>query len=160
MKVKTYIGLGANLADPKKQITQALEMLSQLKNSKLALYSSLYLSPPMGPQDQDHYINAVAKIVTELSPIELLDELQLIEKEQGRVRKKEQWGPRTLDLDLLLYSDKIINEPRLTVPHYGMKERAFVLVPLAEIEPQLTLPDGSNISVLIEKIGHQGIKKL
>ncbi|GAM67257.1 2-amino-4-hydroxy-6-hydroxymethyldihydropteridine pyrophosphokinase [Vibrio ishigakensis] len=100
----------------------------------------------------------MVKIETELAPIELLDNTQKIELEQGRVRKDERWGPRTLDLDILLYGEQIIDEPRLTVPHYGMKEREFVLYPLQEIEPNLTLPDGSTLESLIENVDRNGLR--
>ena len=96
----------------------------------------------MGPQDQPDYINAVVKIQTRLTPIQLLDCTQAIELEQGRVRKDERWGPRTLDLDIILYGNEVIDSERLTIPHYGMKEREFVLYPLAEIAPSITLRVG------------------
>ena len=160
MTTTIYVGIGANLNNPKHQVIQALLALATLVKSKLIAQSSLYLSPPMGPQDQDNFINAVAKLETELSPMELLDQLQAIEKAQGRVRKSSRWGPRTLDLDLLLYGNQVIQEPRLTVPHYGIKERAFVLIPLAEIDPELILPDSSHVIELAEQLGKQGILQL
>ncbi len=155
-----FVGIGSNLYDPKQQIEKALKALARLSLNDTMQKSSLYLSQPMGPQNQDGFINAVAKIFTPLSPISLLDELQAIENTQGRTRKIEQWGPRTLDLDLILYDNLIINEPRLTVPHYGIKKRSFVLIPLAEIEPKIKLPDESLVSDLIKQVGHQGIRKL
>ncbi len=155
-----YIGVGANLNNPKQQVIKSFKALEKLPHSSLISQSSLYLSPPMGPQDQDMYINAVAKLQTSLEAIELLDHLQAIEKNHGRVRKSERWGARTLDLDLLLYGNKKINGARLTVPHYGLKQRAFVLIPLLELEPLLVLPDNSILSEQIEKIGSQGVKKL
>ena len=102
----------------------------------------------MGPQDQADYINAVARLQTSLAPHALLDELQRIELEQGRVRKDERWGPRTLDLDILLFGQQVIDGERLTIPHYGMKQRAFVLVPLFDLAPDLTLPDGNQLAEL------------
>lgn len=164
----TYIGIGSNLNNPKRQVIEAIAELSQLPNSRLLTQSSLYLSPPMGSQDQDHYINAMVKLSSQLSAIELLDQLQSIENSHGRVRKTDRWGARTLDLDLILYGNHVIDEPRLHVPHYGMKQRSFVLVPLAEIEPKLILPDGSRLTELIAKLttpaaqhsGNQGIQKL
>ena len=160
MKVTIYVGIGANLNNPRAQVNSALIALTRLKKSSVIAQSSLYRTPPMGPQDQADYINAVAKLETGLLPIELLDELQAIEKSHGRVRKSEQWGPRTLDLDLLLYGNQVIEEERLTVPHYGITQRAFVLVPLAEIDPELTLPDNSRIAELIKQTGNQGIQQL
>lgn len=146
---RCYVAIGSNLADPVTQAQAAITALEILAMSRLVLVSSLYASKPMGPQEQPDYINAVACIDTCLAPIELLDALQQIENEQGRVRK-EHWGARTLDLDILLYGDEVISTPRLTVPHYGMKEREFVLYPLAEIAPQLQLPCGQALSVLLE----------
>jgi len=159
-----YIGVGANLNNPRQQVEKAIVSLSQLAKSSLVAQSSLYLSPPMGPQDQSHFVNAVVKLETQLSPIELLDHLQSVETSQGRVRNSERWGPRTLDLDLLLYGRHIIEESRLKVPHYGMNQRSFVLIPLAEIDPALILPDNSlltdHIKQLVTQTGNQGIQKL
>ena len=146
---RCYIAIGSNLADPVAQAKAAITTLETLTASRLISVSSLYASKPMGPQEQPDYINAVACVDTRLAPIELLDALQQIENEQGRVRK-EHWGARTLDLDILLYGDEVMSTPRLTVPHYGMKEREFVLYPLAEIAPQLQLPCGQALSVLLE----------
>ncbi len=160
MTTSAYIGLGANLNNPKQQIEVAFKALANLPNTQLLLRSSLYQSPPMGPQDQDDYINAVAKIETSLTPIDLLDQLQSIEKTQGRVRKAERWGPRTLDLDLLLFGDQAIECERLTIPHYGLRQRAFVLLPLQEIAPELKLPDGTPINSIVEELTEQGITKL
>jgi 2-amino-4-hydroxy-6-hydroxymethyldihydropteridine diphosphokinase len=155
-----YIALGANLNNPIAQLQKAIKALAELRDCKLALVSSFYQSNPMGPQDQGDYINAVVKLKTNLSPIELLDNCQAIELGQGRVRKAERWGPRTLDLDLLLYNNDMINSERLVIPHYGMKTRNFVLLPLFEIAPKLTLPDGTEISELIRETEKQGIQKL
>lgn len=160
MTTSAYIGLGANLNNPKQQIEVAFKALANLPNTQLLLRSSLYQSAPMGPQDQDDYINAVAKIETSLTPFDLLDQLQSIEKTQGRVRKAERWGPRTLDLDLLLFGDQAIQCERLTIPHYGLRQRAFVLLPLQEIAPELKLPDGTSINSIVEELTEQGITKL
>lgn len=144
--IDVFIALGANLAEPKTQILNAIQALQQLPDSQFIACSPLYCSSPMGPQDQPDYINAVAHITTGLAPHALLDEMQRIELEQGRVRKDERWGPRTLDLDLVLYGQQIIQDERLTVPHYGMKQRAFVLVPLSDVAPALILPDGQKLA--------------
>ena len=137
--IDAYIGLGSNLDDPEQQILDAMDELDCIPESWLAMTSSLYVSAPMGPQNQPDYVNAVALIRTVLEPIHLLDELQAIENRHGRLRE-QRWGPRTLDLDLLLYGDQVIDVPRLTVPHPGLAERAFVLYPLAEISPDLHVP--------------------
>ncbi|MBC5830774.1 2-amino-4-hydroxy-6-hydroxymethyldihydropteridine diphosphokinase [Vibrio metschnikovii] len=152
-----YIAVGSNLAKPILQAKQAIEALKQLPQSQFIAASSLYSSTPMGPQDQPEYINAVVVIDTQLSPLALLDCTQAIEQEQGRERKAERWGPRTLDLDILLYGDEIIDSPRLTVPHYGMKVREFVLYPLDEIAPDLSLPDGTKLSDLLSEVDRNGL---
>lgn len=142
---QAYIGLGANLAEPEAQIEQALVALARSDVLTLLDWSGLYQSKPMGPQDQPDYINAAALIETDLPPLQLLDLLQQQEQVQGRVRKRH-WGERTLDLDLLLYDGQNIQNARLTVPHIGLMERAFVVVPLIEITPNLCLPDGRPVS--------------
>ncbi|QUM77699.1 2-amino-4-hydroxy-6-hydroxymethyldihydropteridine diphosphokinase [Moritella sp. 24] len=147
---RCYIAIGSNLADPVSQAKEAITALQTLTASRFIAVSSLYASKPMGPQEQPDYINAVACVDTRLTPIQLLDALQHIENEQGRVRK-EHWGARTLDLDILLCGDEVMSTPRLTVPHYGMKVREFVLYPLAEIAPQLQLPCGQILSELLEE---------
>lgn len=153
-----FVAIGANLNDPQDQVRRAIAALGALPGTTLLGSSSLYGSKPMGPQDQPDYINAVAQLATTLAPLTLLDELQRIEREQGRVRKDERWGPRTLDLDLLLFGDQIIESPRLTVPHYGMKQREFVLLPLYEIVPDLRLPCGSALRELALQCPPNGLQ--
>jgi len=155
-----YIGLGSNLSDPIKQIQQAVIEISKINKCKINLVSALYLSKPMGPQDQDNYINAVLSLETALLPLELLDALQLIENNAGRVRKDDHWGARILDCDILLFGNKTIKNERLTIPHYGMHLREFVLLPLNEIAPELQLPNGECIRILTQNIDHNDIKKL
>ncbi|MGL6258438.1 2-amino-4-hydroxy-6-hydroxymethyldihydropteridine diphosphokinase [Vibrio sp. WXL103] len=155
--ITVYIAIGSNMAQPVEQAQRAIEALKTLPKSQFICSSQLYSSSPMGPQDQPDYINAVAEIRTELTPLELLDCTQAIELEQGRVRKDERWGPRTLDLDLILYGNEVIDSERLTIPHYGMKVREFVLYPLAEIAPNLTLPDGSELSDLLNQVDKNGL---
>lgn len=153
-----YIGLGSNLSDPQQQIINALTALENIEQSELVAVSSLYYSRPMGPQDQPDYMNAVAALNTSLPPIELLNILQSIEKSAGRERKGDRWGARILDLDILLFGQEIINNERLIVPHYGLSLREFVLIPLAEIAPQLKLPNGKSISLLASIIDINGLK--
>ncbi|WP_158966039.1 2-amino-4-hydroxy-6-hydroxymethyldihydropteridine diphosphokinase [Paraglaciecola sp. L3A3] len=155
-----YIGLGSNLSTPEQQLNSALDALANLANSALVKCSSFYRSQPMGPQDQPDYVNAVALIETSLSPLELLQATQKIELEQGRERKDHRWGPRTLDLDILLFGQQLINSEQLTVPHYGMKEREFVLYPLFELTADLVLPCGENLSKLIESCPLNGLIRL
>lgn len=133
-----YIGLGSNLDNPVNQLRQALEALDRLPLSHLVSASSLYATPPVGPQDQPDFINAVAALETRLSPLALLDQLQALEQRHRR-RRQRHWGPRTLDLDVLLYGQQLCTSPRLRVPHLHMHERAFVLVPLHELAPTVTL---------------------
>ena len=147
---KVYIALGSNLANPQAQLISALQSMNQLPGSSLVSVSSFYQSKPLGPQDQPDYVNAVACLETSLAPLALLDELQRIEHEQGRVRLRR-WGERTLDLDMLLYADHIIQSERLTVPHYDMHRREFVIIPLAEIAPHLSLPSGQSIQTLAQR---------
>jgi 2-amino-4-hydroxy-6-hydroxymethyldihydropteridine diphosphokinase len=158
--ISVYIGLGSNLALPEKQIQAAYTSLAMLPNTALIMSSSLYKSQPMGPQDQPDYVNAVALIETELSPEILLQQTQLIESQQGRVRKANRWGPRTLDLDILLYGNQQINKEHLTVPHYGMKRREFVLYPLFEIAPDLIFPCGEKLAELFLTCPPNGLQKI
>ncbi|MFO7593738.1 MAG: 2-amino-4-hydroxy-6-hydroxymethyldihydropteridine diphosphokinase [Pseudomonadota bacterium] len=148
--VRAYIGLGSNLDDPEARLQRAIEALSDIPDSRLTAFSRFYRSSPMGPAGQPDYVNAVAMLDTRLEPLELLDALQAIEQQQGRVRKGERWGPRTLDLDLLLYGAEVINHARLVVPHPGIKERKFVLYPLAELAPELVFPDGSTLAEALQ----------
>ena len=159
-RVRCYIGLGVNLAQPLAQLQQAVTALRLLPASQLVAVSSFYGSKPMGPQDQPDYVNAVAAIDTTLTAEQLLDALQQIEQQQGRKRKAERWGPRTLDLDILLYGNQVIATERLTVPHYGLRVREFVLYPLYEIAPQLNLPDGTVLSSLLAQVSQNGLQKL
>ncbi|HEY8097086.1 MAG TPA: 2-amino-4-hydroxy-6-hydroxymethyldihydropteridine diphosphokinase [Methylobacter sp.] len=158
--VTAYIGLGSNLADPALQIKSARTAITQIAGVKELAFSSLYHSPPMGPQDQPDYVNAVMCIATELPPLDLLRCLQRIENDQGRVRKDQRWGARTLDLDVLIYGDRIIELPDLLVPHPGLAERAFVLYPLHEIAPQLLVPGKGHIADLLAKCPLNGLKRL
>ncbi|GAB0153987.1 2-amino-4-hydroxy-6-hydroxymethyldihydropteridine diphosphokinase [Marinobacterium sp. BA1] len=148
-QLRAWIGLGSNLEDPLAQVSTALQELKLLPDTTLAARSSLYRSDPVGPPGQPDYINAVAALDTRLEPEALLDALQAIEQMHQRVRKIH-WGPRTLDLDLLLYGDQVISTPRLTVPHAYMTERNFVLWPLAELAPELILPDGRPLNTLLQ----------
>lgn len=142
---RCFIGLGSNLNDPLAQVTQAIKSLSQLPNSRFINHSCWYRSSPVGPGDQDDYINGVAQLETSLNPAELLSALQAIEAQQQRVRR-EHWGPRTLDLDILLIDQETIDTPNLTVPHKELFKRNFVLQPLADIAPTLVFPDGSSLA--------------
>ncbi len=156
---RIYIGMGSNLADPAEQLRSAIEALAQLPQSQLVGVSAFYQSDSLLP-GQPRYTNAVAALDSALTPLELLDALQSIETGQGRERL-ERWGPRTLDLDILLFGDRLIDEPRLKVPHYHMQERAFVLYPLAELAPaDLRLADGRALADLLAACPFVGLERL
>ncbi len=155
-----YIGLGSNLSEPIEQVRNAVKQIEKIAQSQVTAVSSLYLSKPMGPQDQNDYINAIIALNTSLSAIELLNALQAIENEAGRVRKENRWGARILDLDIILFGNEVINSERLTIPHYGMAEREFVLLPLVEIAPSLQLPNGKSVKLLSQKIANNAMVKL
>ncbi|MGL4268200.1 MAG: 2-amino-4-hydroxy-6-hydroxymethyldihydropteridine diphosphokinase [Plesiomonas sp.] len=157
--IRTYIAIGSNLVEPVQQARSAIQALAALPDSRLVAVSGLYRSKPMGPQDQPDYINAVAALDTQLAPLALLDATQQIELHHGRVRKAERWGPRTLDLDILLYGDQQIDHPNLTIPHYGMRSREFVLYPLAEIAPTLILPDGSTLEQWVKQVARNNLER-
>jgi len=147
-----YIALGSNLAEPLSQVNDALAALAQIPHSRIVATSPFYRTPPLGPQDQPDYLNAAVALETTLTAEALLDNTQRIELQQGRVRKAERWGPRTLDLDIMLFGDETINTERLTVPHYDMKNRAFMLLPLAQIAPALRFPDGERLTDVLERL--------
>ncbi|AQT96478.1 2-amino-4-hydroxy-6-hydroxymethyldihydropteridine diphosphokinase [Pseudomonas azotoformans] len=156
---RIYVGMGSNLAAPEQQLRSALDALAQLPGTTVAGVSTFYQSDSLLP-GQPRYTNAVAALDSRLAPLELLDALQAIENDQGRERL-ERWGPRTLDLDILLFGDRLIDEPRLKVPHYQMHLRAFVLYPLAELAPaSLTLPDGQTLDDLLAACPFVGLERL
>ncbi|XHF35757.1 2-amino-4-hydroxy-6-hydroxymethyldihydropteridine diphosphokinase [Pseudomonas chlororaphis] len=156
---RIYIGMGSNLADPAEQLRSAVDALGQLPDTELVGVSAFYQSDSLLP-GQPRYTNAVAALDSALAPLDLLDALQAIENDQGRERL-ERWGPRTLDLDILLFGDHLIDEPRLKVPHYHMQERAFVLYPLAELAPEdLSLADGRTLADLLAACPFVGLERL
>ncbi|WP_076737909.1 2-amino-4-hydroxy-6-hydroxymethyldihydropteridine diphosphokinase [Cronobacter sakazakii] len=153
-----FIALGSNLAEPLSQVNNALAALARIPDSRIVATSSFYRTPPLGPQDQPDYLNAAVALETTLGAEALLDNTQRIELEQGRVRKAERWGPRTLDLDIMLFGDATINTERLTVPHYDMKNRAFMLLPLSEIALALCFPDGERLADVLERLDCSAIR--
>lgn len=158
--IAAYIALGSNLGNPELQLRRAVTALGQLADSQLRRVSSLYRSAAVGPGTQPDYLNAVAHLDTGLPALALLDALQAIELDQGRERA-ERWGPRTLDLDLLLYGALEIRNARLTVPHPRLRERNFALHPLAEIcGADLRLPDGTDIVTLLGDCPAAGLTRL
>jgi 2-amino-4-hydroxy-6-hydroxymethyldihydropteridine diphosphokinase len=147
-----YIGIGSNLESPAEQVAQAVAALREIPDCLLVHESGLYRSAPMGPQDQPDFINAVVSLLTQLDAVELLQGLQGIEEIQGRARNAEQWGPRTLDLDLLAYSSQISNDQVLTLPHPRIAERNFVLLPWNEITPHFRVPGLASVAGLAAKV--------
>lgn len=153
-----FVGLGSNLDDPFAQLSRAIESLRLLAVDASLECSSFYRSRAVGPPQPD-YVNAVVHFATELEPLDLLDALQSIEKQQGRVRALH-WGPRTLDLDILLIDEIQMQHPRLLVPHAYLPQRNFVLVPLLELAPNLRLPNGDTVADLVQQVGRAGLDRL
>jgi 2-amino-4-hydroxy-6-hydroxymethyldihydropteridine diphosphokinase len=158
--VPAYVGLGSNLDDPVRQVRAALAALAALPRTRLIASSALYRNPPMGPPEQPDFVNAVAGLLTALPALELLHGLQSIEDAQGRRRDGPRWGPRTLDLDLLIYGDTELRSEALTLPHPGLAERPFVLVPLLEVAPGLRIPGGDRIARLAAATDGGGLARL
>lgn len=155
-----YVGLGSNMDGPAAQISRAFEELAALPDTRLMARSPLYKSPPMGPQDQPDFVNAAAALSTALAPQTLMQALLGIEQRHGRRREGTRWGPRSLDLDLLLYDDLVMHEPGLTLPHPGLHERAFVLYPLADIAPQQQVPGFGTVEALRARHPHARLWRL
>ena len=154
-----FIGMGSNLAEPSVQLARALVGLAALPDTELVAQSPFYRSRPVGPQDQPDFINGAVWLRTNLPPLILLDHLQRIEQAHGRERSKR-WGPRTLDLDLLIYGHETVSGPRLTVPHPQLPNRDFVLQPLLDLNPTLVLPDGTGIAALRLRCPDNQLRKL
>ena len=157
--VRVFIGLGSNLKEPEQQVREGLAALDTIEQTSLLTESSAYRTSPLGPEQPD-YVNAVAEIKTRLSPHALLDALLGIERRQGRIRGGDRWGPRIIDLDLLVYGDEEISDARLTVPHAGIAERRFVLVPLAEIALELRIPGLPDIASMLESCPPADVHRL
>jgi 2-amino-4-hydroxy-6-hydroxymethyldihydropteridine diphosphokinase len=154
-----YIALGSNLENPRHQLALGVAALARLPHTRLTAQSSLYRSAPVGYVSQPDFVNAIAAITTDLAPRALLDELLAIEREHGRVREVPN-GPRTLDLDIALYGERVINEPGLTVPHPRMAQRAFVIVPLAEIAPDVPVPGQGRVRDLLRGVDAASVTRL
>ena len=150
-----YIGIGSNLDDPSAQVASGTEALASIQNTTLVLSSGQYRSAPMGPADQPDYVNAVAALLTQLEPHALLAELQAIERSHGRRRGGDRWGPRTLDLDLLAFSNAVLTDETLTLPHPRIAERNFVLLPWQEIAPHVRIPGLASVAVLARVVANR-----
>lgn len=156
---RAFIALGSNLADPVSQLSSAFEELSRLPGTQLLARSSLWRSAPVGHLDQPDFVNAVAEVETCLAPESLLAHLLDIERRHGRIREFPN-APRTLDLDIAVYGDRCIDSPTLTVPHPRMHERAFVLLPLSEIAPELVVPGHGPLRALLPGVAGQDLQAL
>ncbi|MGL9735680.1 MAG: 2-amino-4-hydroxy-6-hydroxymethyldihydropteridine diphosphokinase [Symbiopectobacterium sp.] len=154
---RVYLALGSNLAHPLQQVNSALAALDTVQYTRVLCCSPFYRSRPLGPQDQPNYLNAVVALDTTLAPEILLDHTQSIEQQHARERKAHRWGPRTLDLDILLYGNETLHTTRLTVPHYDMKNREFMLYPLADIAPDLHFPDGEALALRLSAVPLNGM---
>ena len=160
MSVRAFIGLGSNLDAPAARLERALEDLELLPDTRFVAASPLYANPPFGPVAQGEFVNAVAEVETDLAPHALLAELRRIEQSAGRVRDGTRWGPRTLDLDILVYGDLELDEPDLHIPHRGLTERNFVLYPLADLAPELVLPRFGALKALLTRCSAEGLRRL
>ena len=155
-----YIGIGSNLQKPAQQVETAFAELDSMPSSRLVARSSLYRSAPLGGVEQPEFVNAVAAILTQLDAQALLAELKRIERKRGRENDARRWGPRVLDLDILVYSDHLIEEQGLTVPHAGIGERNFVLLPLREIAPELKVPGLGRVAGLPVNLNEPAIERI
>jgi 2-amino-4-hydroxy-6-hydroxymethyldihydropteridine diphosphokinase len=155
-----YVALGSNLAGPRRQVEQAFEALAALPDARLVSRSGLWRTAPMGPQDQPPFVNAAAGLVTTQPPRELLAQLKAIERRLGRAEPIVRWGPRIIDLDLVVYADERIDEPGLVLPHPGLHQRNFVLYPLSEIAAELWVPGLDRVGRLRERVSPAGIERL
>ncbi len=161
MQKIAYLSLGSNMGDKITNIENAIKAIGAVEGIRITSISSSYETEPWGKKDQDNFMNVVVEIASELSPLELLENLQKIEIKMGRQRL-EKWGPRNIDIDILLFGDEVLGSQKLTVPHPYMRERLFVLIPLAEVNSEIKFPDdGMDIKeVLIRAIAREGNQKI
>jgi 2-amino-4-hydroxy-6-hydroxymethyldihydropteridine diphosphokinase len=155
-----YVGVGSNLNDPQSQVLRAFARLAQIPATRRVLVSPLYASRPFGPVAQPDFVNAVAGLLTQLEPLAVLTQLRAIEAAFGRPDPHEKWGPRVIDLDLLVYGREQCQEPELTLPHPGVVERNFVLYPLADIAPDLEVPGLGQVAELRGRVASAGLRIL
>jgi len=155
-----YIGVGGNLGDPRLQVTRAFTAVGNIPGTRVVLTSPLYRSRPFGPVAQPDFVNAVIAVLTQLEPGELLRRLRAIEREFGRPERHERWGPRVIDLDVLVYGRELRQDELLTLPHPGIVERNFVLYPLADIAPDLEVPGLGRVSGLRSRITAEGLERM
>ena len=155
-----YIGVGSNLEDPHAQVLRACSRLAQLPTTRVMLTSPLYLSRPFGSIQQPDFVNAVVGLLTQLESRALLTRLRALEAAVGRPERRDKWGPRIIDLDLLSYGRERCSEPGLTLPHPGIVERNFVLYPLADIAPDLDIPGLGRVTELKGRVTSEGLRLL
>ena len=155
-----YVGLGSNLGDPRDALRRAIEALRSLPDTRLIKASPLYRTVPFGPVEQGAFINAVAGVVTRQSPTDLLRRLRALERQLGRAESRVRWGPREIDLDLLVHGESTITGDELTLPHPGIPERDFVLYPLRDIAPELHIPGMGRVVDLAARVANRGIERL
>ena len=158
--MRAWLGLGSNLQQPVSQLKDALGRLGLVEGIEILKASALYRTPPWGDDQQDDFINAVVQIETNLGPIPLLHALQSIENKMGRQRSGRRWGPRLIDIDLLLYGDQRVESEELELPHPRMHERAFVLIPLCELDNTVTIPGHGMAQELLQQLDSCGIFRL
>ena len=151
MSKTAFVGIGSNLGDREDNLRRAVELLSVEDGVDVTAVSEISETEPVGPVEQGAFLNGAVRIETDLGPRELLERLLAVEQRLGRVRE-ERWGPRTIDLDLLLYGDEAVDEPGLTVPHPRLHERRFALEPLADLAPSLEIPGRGPISTLLAEL--------
>lgn len=159
-QVRAYIGLGSNMTDPIAQVHSGFAALKRLADTRVEACSSLYRTAPVGLQAQPDFINAVCCVHTRVTPTDLMQRLLDIEKKHGRVREGDKGGPRSLDLDLLVYGDELIHSAQLTVPHPRLHERAFVLYPLFELDPEMLIPERGPVRELMRQCSAQRVQKI
>ena len=157
---KVYLGLGSNLNNPRKQLLLAEQAIARLESVTVMKASAIYRTAPLDDGEGPLYYNQVLEIETELQPLSLLQLLQQVEAQQGRVRYAVRWAPRTIDIDILLYDAMVMNTEVLTIPHYDLHRRVFVLQPLYELAPELVLPSGQKISELLQQVAQTQIEKV
>jgi 2-amino-4-hydroxy-6-hydroxymethyldihydropteridine diphosphokinase len=155
-----YVGLGSNLDEPAVQVRCALAALGKIPETRLVCESSLYGSRPMGPVSQPDFVNAAAGLLTRLEVGDFFSHLRALERQLGRVPPRERWGPRRIDLDLLVFAQLRIDTPELQLPHPGIVERNFVLYPLAEVAPELPVPGCGRIAELLARVNPEGLWRL
>ena len=158
--MRAYVALGSNLGDSRQHLLDAIEALAALPHTEVTARSRVYRTPPWGVTDQPDFLNAVVALETALEPHDLLDALLAIERAAGRQRNGERWGPRTLDLDLLHVADRTVNDERLTLPHPHIADRAFVLLPLYDVAPDLEIPGQGRVADLLRGVDTQGCTPL